>query len=196
MFCSIIMKKLILILFSVILLNCSKKKNISVKYVQHKIEFLNWNLDMPDNYISVSFDDYKTLIKENYTDSIFVASKISQINNFKRNFKVYAMFLDKKNFENNVTIVQMFNPRPNKIVKNQLARMIHLDSKEKGEFNNYIYSPIENRLINDWLIKIKGKKEYKELGVMIYQTSYMASNFGAYVFNTKNEIDFEKELTE
>ncbi len=90
----------------------------------------------------------------------------------------------------------MFNPRPNKILKNQLARIIHSNLKDKGKTDNYDYKPIENRIINEWLIKVKGKKVYNELGTIIYQTNYMASNFGAYVFNTKAEIDFEKELTE
>ena len=89
----------------------------------------------------------------------------------------------------------MLNPKPTDGIKKFLAGQIHSDLKEKGKVQNYVYSPMENRLINNWLIKIKGRKEYLDLDVTIYQTSYMASNFGAYVFNTSKDLDFEKELT-
>ncbi len=190
------MKKSTLLFISILLFNCSEKKKDTIKHVKHNIEFLNRNLNIPENYISINFDDYQSIIKENYTDSIFVASKISQIENLKSKFHNYVMFCDKNNIENTLIIVEMINPQPNKIIKNKLARLIHSELKEKGKINNYSYKPMENRILNDWLIKIKGKKEYHDLGVSVYQTSYMASNFGVYVFNANKEMDFEKELTE
>lgn len=190
------MKKAIVILILIAVLGCSSEKKNSTKYVQHRIEFLNWNVNIPDNYESVSFDDYKELVKEGYTDSVFVANKMVQIDNFKNNFQDYAMFCDKNNFENNITIVSMLNPKPDEFIRDQLASMVHTDLKARGEADGYVYKPIENRLIDNWLIKIKGKKTFSDLDVVIYRTSYMASNFAAYVFNNQKDMDFQKELTE
>ncbi len=93
------MKNLSLLLISFILFSCSNNKNSSMKYIKHNIEFLNLNISIPENYISISFDDYKTLVKQNFTDSIYIASKISQINKLKSNFQVYEMFCDKNDFK-------------------------------------------------------------------------------------------------
>ena len=67
---SINMKKSIILLFCFFIFSCTKNEKTKVKYVKHKIEFLNWNLNIPENYILLSFDEYKNIIEDNSSDSI------------------------------------------------------------------------------------------------------------------------------
>jgi hypothetical protein len=189
------MKKVTLLIILSVVIGCSDKKETNNEYVKHYIEFLKRDINIPKNYLSVSFDEYKNIIAENYTDSIFVANKVSSINRFVDNFEDYVMFVDKNNIENIVSIVPMLNSKPNRFTAKTLGRGLHANMKEQGKEQGYVYKPMENKLINNWLIKIKGEKEYKDLGFSIYQTSYMASSFAAFVFNRNKDLDFEKVFT-
>lgn len=190
------MKKIIFLCATILFLSCSPKKGKTYNSVKYDIHFLNWSLNIPENYVMVSFDNYKDLISESYTDSTLIASKLVQIEHVKNTFENYAMFCDKDNFENTFTIVGMINPLSNSFINKQLATQIHSSLRENGKSQGYIYKPMENRLINGWLIKIKGEKYFKDSDISIYQTNYMSSNFGAFVSNTEKELDFEAVLTE
>ena len=191
------MKKSIILLFCILLFSCSKNEKTKVKYVKHKIEFLNRNINIPENYIPISFDEYKNIIQDNFSDSIIISNKISGIDVLNENINgEYAFFCDKNNIDNTFIIMQMLNETPNKYLKNEIAIELHSDLRKKSKTQGYIYKPMENKLINDWLIKIKGEKEHKETGNSIFNTIYYSNNFGAVVTSTNKELDFEKEMTE
>jgi len=190
------MKKLALLFILCAAIGCSDKKDTNEQYANYRIDFLNRDLNIPKNFLAMRFDHYKSLILENYEDSVFVANKISNINRFVHNFEDYVMFVDKNNIENLVTIVPMQNSKPNDFMAKMLGRELHADMKKKGEEQGYVYKAMQNRLINKWLIKVKGEKEYKDFGFSIYQTSYMASDFAAFVFNRDSDLDFEEVFTE
>jgi hypothetical protein len=189
------MKKYLILIIGISLLSCSNKNNNKISYKKHNLEFLNWNINIPENYVRITFEDYKKKILENYSDSIYISNKIKQIENFESSDEPYAFFSDTANIENIFIIYFMLNEIPNKILKNEIANEIHSNFKEKGIAQDYEYKPMENKLINDWLIKIKGENKF-ESKKTTYSTVYFSSNFGAYVSSTNKELDFEKELTE
>jgi hypothetical protein len=193
-FCLIKIKKLILLVLGISLFSCSNKKENNVSYQKHNLEFLNWNINIPENYVRATFEDYKKTIFETSSDSIYLLSKISQIENIQINAESYALFYDNKNIENMFFINFMLNQQPNEILKNQIANELHSNQRRKGKENGFKYKPLENRLINNWLIKIKGEKINNKNTT--YITFYFSSNFGAYVLHLEKELDFEKELTE
>ena len=191
------MKKILILLISVLFFHCSDNKKNSIRYVEHRIDFLNWNLNIPENYIAVSFEDYQAIVRESLSDSVLISDKIEKFENLKKTLsEPYALFCDKSNIENIFLINYMLNPRPDKFLKEELAVEFHSDFKNKGKTEGYTYKPIENRLINNWLIKIKGEKTYNDWDRSIYNTLYFSSNFGAIVINTDKEVDFERELTQ
>jgi hypothetical protein len=187
-------KKIIILFISIILFSCSKK-NKEIKYAKHNIEFLNWKINIPENYVRITFDEYKRVISENYIDTIFISNRIRALENIERNTETYAFFCDNENIENIFIIHFMLNPFHNKNLKNQIAKEIHSINRIKGKEQGYIYEPMENKLINDWLIKIKGKKKFDNEN-STYITAYLSKSFRAYVSNENKELDFEKELTE
>ena len=189
------MKKILILIITISCLSCSNKKERKTNYIKHEISFLNWTINIPENYISISFEDYVKVIQETYSDSTFVSLKVKEIENMKMKFPDYTMLCDKNNTENTVIIVSMLNPRVNKFIKDELANLIIKGLRKKGEKENYIYRNIENKLINDWLIKVKGKMKYENSENPTYLTQYMASNFGVFVTNNEMKFDFEKELT-
>jgi len=190
------MKKILILIITISCLSCSNIKERKINYIKHEISFLNWTIKIPENYISITFEDYKKIIQETYSDSSFVNLKVKEIENMKMKFPDYTMLCDKDNTQNTVIIVSMFNPRVNKYIKDELANLIIKDMKNRGEKENYIYKNIENKLINNWLIKVKGKMKYENSENPTYLTQYMASNFGAFVANNEVKFDFEKILTE
>jgi hypothetical protein len=153
-------------------------------------------INIPKNYVPISFEDYSKLIKENYSDSIYVNLITREMENFKIAFPVYSMIYDTHNVENKLLITYMSNPKVNKFTKDELANYLIKEMKKKGANEQFTYQNMESRLINDWLIKIKGKVKYSNFEKPKYLTQYMASNFGAFVTSEKAEFDFEKELTE
>ena len=194
---SINMKKSIILLFCFFIFSCTKNEKTKVKYVKHKIEFLNWNLNIPENYILLSFDEYKNIIEDNSSDSITKSNKISRIEVlFDKINGEYAFFCDRNNTDNTFIIMQMLNQIPNEYLKNEIAIELHSEFRKKSKSQGYIYKPIENRLRNDFLIKIKGEKEYIKTGKSIFNTIYYSTNFGAVVTSENKELDFEKEMTE
>jgi hypothetical protein len=190
------MKKTLILLIVISFFSCLTKKEKKTEYLQHEIPFLNRRINLPKNYISISFTDYKNIIRESYTDTLFVNLKVREIEKMEIKFPDYSMFCDKNNFENTLLITFMFNLRINKFIKNEFADFIIKDLKNKGKKADFIYRNMENKLIDDWLIKVKGKKTYKNSENQIYITHYMASNFGAFVSVNEKEFDFEKELSE
>lgn len=188
------MKKITIVFISILLLSCSKN-NTEIKYIKHNIEFLNWKINIPENYVRISFEEYKRALSENYSDTIIIYNKIRKLENIERNTQPYAFFCDNENVENNFLIHFMSNPLPNKYLKNQIAKEIHSKNRIKGNEQGFIYKPMENKLINTWLIKIKGENKFNNEN-SVYTTAYFSNNFGAYVSNTNKELDFEKELTE
>jgi hypothetical protein len=191
------MKRSIILLFCIFIFSCSKNKKTQTKYIKHNIEFLNWNLNIPENYISVSFEEYKNIVSESFNDSIALNKKLLSVEILEKKITTpYVFFIDKNNIENTLIINSMLNPIPNKYFKDEIAVELHSDFRKKGGTQGYIYKPIENKLINDWLIKIKGEKDFTELNRKIYNTIYFSNNFGAIVTSTNKELDFEKEMTE
>ena len=191
------MKRIVIILITILFFNCSKENKSSVKYVNHTIEFLNWNLNIPENYIPLSFDEYQNIISKNFTDSITISNKISKIEVLNNNIDgPYKFFCDKNNIDNTLIIIKMLNQIPNKYLKSKIALEVHSDFRKKAKTQGFIYKPLENKLINNWLIKIKGEKEYIETGKSIFNTVYYSNNFGAVITSNNKDLDFEKELTE
>lgn len=190
------MKKTFILILIILCFSCSNNKVRKTNYTKHEISFLNWSINVPENYISISLEDYGKVIQENYLDTTFVNLKLKGIENMKMKFTDYTMLCDKNNIENTVIIVPMFNPKVNKFIKDKLADLIIMDLKNKGKKENYTYRNIENKLINNWLIKIKGKMKYENSENPTYLTQYMASNFGAFVTNSEMKFDFEKEFSE
>lgn len=189
-------KRLVIIIIGVLLFNCADKKAKKANYVEHHIGFLNRIIKMPENYFSVSLDDYQKIIQESYTDSTLANSKILQIENMKANFHEYAFFLDEENIDNTFVIVSMPNPKPDRSIKNMLVRNIIASMRSKGKIQGFIYKNMENRFIDNWLIKIKGEKRYNDSEISVYATQYLAVNFGAFVSSLDKDVDFEDVLTE
>tara|TARA_R110002073_G_scaffold14554_2_gene59370 strand:+ start:56650 stop:57225 length:576 start_codon:yes stop_codon:yes gene_type:complete len=191
------MKKITIVLISILFFSCSEKKKNSLKYVKHNIEFLNWNLNIPENYMSISFEEYNNIITESFSDSTMISNKIKNMEVLTNNISEhYVFFCDKNNIENTFLLTSMLNPIPNRYFKDQLARELHSDFRNKGEVEGYTYKAMENKLINKWLIKIKGEKKYPYPDKSIYNTIYFSNNFGAFVTSTNKDLDFEKEMTE
>ena len=158
---------------------------------------MNWNLNIPENYFSVSFEEYKNVITESFNDSISINKKLLSVGILEKTINTpYVLFIDKNNIENVLIINSMLNPIPNKYLKDEMATKLHNDFREKGGNQGFTYKPMENKLINNWLIKIKGEKDFYELNRKTYNTIYFSNNFGAIVVNDNKEFDFEKELTE
>ena len=191
------MKKLIILLVCIFTFSCSKNERVKIKYVKHNIKFLNWNLSIPENFFSVSFEEYKNVITESFDDSISINKKLLSVGILEKTINTpYVLFIDKNNIENVLIINSMLNPIPNKYLKDEIATELHNDFREKGKNQGFTYKPMENKLINNWLIKIKGEKDFYELNRKTYNTIYFSNNFGAIVVNDNKEFDFEKELTE
>ena len=189
------MKKIQLLLIVFIIISCSGKKEDTTERTIHNIEFLNWQLPMPKKYARITFDQYQIIIKESYDDSTYVAMRINQIEKSKNMFGNYAMFCDTTDIRNTVTILEMGNPKPNDYLGRTLSKKIHADSRKKGKLENFVYKPLNNRLIQGWIFKIKGERYYQEEDFYMYQTTYMAKDFGAFAIHVDKEIDFEKEFT-
>ena len=177
--------------------SCTKNEKTKVKYVKHKIEFLNWNLNIPETIFFLVLMNTKILLR--IIPQILLQNQIKFQELKFYLIKLdgeYAFFCDRNNTDNTFIIMQMLNQIPNEYLKNEIAIELHSEFRKKSKSQGYIYKPIENRLINDFLIKIKGEKEYIKTGKSIFNTIYYSTNFGAVVTSENKELDFEKEMTE
>jgi hypothetical protein len=57
------MKKTLILLIVISFFSCFTKKEKKTEYLQHEIPFLNRRINLPKNYISISFTDYKKRYK-------------------------------------------------------------------------------------------------------------------------------------
>lgn len=190
------MKKIQIVLVFLLIVGCSGKEKVKKDYVMHEIDFLNRTLPVPKNYQRITFDEYQTIIKESYDDPAFIEGFVNGVENLKQMFDSYALFCDQDDIRNTLTIFRMDNPKPNDYFGRVVSKQIHAQMKRAGELEGYVYKPLNNRLINGWLFKIKGERHYKEQDMYMYQTTYMAHKFGAYAVHMDKEMDFEEEFTQ
>jgi len=194
------MKKLLILIITICLVNCSDKKEDKTIYKNHEIPFLNASIKLPENYDLITLEEYGEIIKNNYSDTLFIKNKLLSIEQFKLNHIEYLMFCDNENIDNNITIVPAINPTVNEWVKEKLADYIISSMRDRGNDENFKYKNLQNKLIDERMIKIKGKIVYDKTSEKgFYSTQYLANGwaigFSAFV-NNSSDVDFEKELTE
>nr|WP_319571725.1 hypothetical protein [uncultured Draconibacterium sp.] len=188
----------ILILF-LVLFSCTsrdEKESKIKKSNSYKIDYINAQITLPDNYHAIKLDSLREFILSNNKNSIVQNNLLSTFNQLLSANSDYSIFADENYIENVVWLMKGEYVQLNNNIANQYIAMLEQHILSSWTAQGGKGTVLEKKIIKShtyFTIKVKFKQESN--GISKYVTQYVTtmnkSTFMVFVSNYEN-VDYEE----
>ncbi len=186
------MKKLLLLLLLLGITNCDsnqkKRSNTVDKSNFHRVEFLDMNVFLPDNFKKSSYEAYTELIKNETDLDTLTNYELERLNNLKQMDDGHELFIYDGDYLNTITFQSSpyfdFDKSAVSFYVNQLESINFVEPRSRGiEFDR-----LESKFLkygNSKIIKVKYRQTFgnKIRFLTQYIITYKLKTFGITVTN-------------